>query len=750
MAALAGRVLGVAVCGYLMGHVSAVADDVAPPSAAPAKAAPAKAAPAKVARPRGEVWWIPRQGEVPSPGRFARPSAVDCAPDGRCLVADKGANRIVVYDAAGSEKKRLVVAAPEDADFLPGGGYLVVSAAAKAVLELDPDGATVWKYDGLGRPLDADRLANGNTLIADAQPPRVLEVDRAGSVVWSHEDGMLQPWDVELSAGGDVLVADYNRHEVRCIRRDGSTCWRVSHIGHPSSLHVLADGALLVGTHKAGSIVHIGSDHRVTGQWPLGRDLEDFALDVEITSGLAARFTTPRERLLVAQFARPEAPLPARARRAAAVEILDRLRAGPPPAAPRGVRRVRGVETQGKNLILILFDSLRQDHVPWHGYWRDTAPHLAALARSGVVFEQFITQAPWTKPSVASLLTSTHASVHGAISQKPQSQLPVSLVTIAEALSSAGYYTAAVMQNPHMGDRNSTKGFEQGYQTYTYVGPKVKGEDRTVHMATTAIDLLANRPSDAPFFLTMFFMNPHYPYDAAHKAFGDKGAGPSNPGPLNDYDAEILEADEQVGRVLEYLAQNDAAGSTIVVFTSDHGEEFGDHGARFHGDTLYDCVIHAPLVMSGLGWEGRFPGLVRTVDMLPTLLDFLGVPQPPELGKQISGVSVRPFLEAGVETTGLIAYSESKFRDNVHLVSERSETRKVIADFTADRARIFDLRTDPQEYNDIATAEESARELARLRRWEEGHREAPPDEGPPEPVSEADLERLRAAGYLGE
>jgi len=725
-----GRVLGLAVLGCLASFGRASATDVPP-------------------RPRGEVWWISRSGEVGPPARVVRPSAVDCAADGRCLVADKAGNRVIVYGASGAEEKQLSVALPEDADFLPGGGFLVTSAGKKAVLELDADGATVWTYDALARPLDADRLANGNTLIADAQPPRVLEVDRAGKVVWSYDEDLLQPWDVEVTADGDVLVADYNRHEVRCVRRDGSICWRVNHIGHPSTLLVLADGGLLVGAHKAGSIVHVGADRRVRGNYLVGRDLEDFALDMAPASVFSPLFAAPRERLVVANLTRPDADGPAPMRQAAAAQILDRLGADPPPAAG-GVRPLRDVDTAGKNIVLILFDSLRYDHVPWQGYWRDTAPNLASLARRGVVFEQFITQAPWTKPSLASMLTSTQPSVHGAIGQLPRSQLPMSLVTMAEALSAAGYYTAAVMQNPHMGDRNSSKGFEQGYQSYTYLPEKVKGEPTTVKMSSAAIDVLAKRPPGSPFFLTMFFLNPHYPYEAMPQPFGDRGAGPSNPGPINDYDAEVFEADAEVGKLLSYLTVSGAADRTIVVFTSDHGEEFGDHGTRFHGDTLYDCVIRAPLVVDGIDRTGRFAGLVRGVDLLPTLLDYLGVEPSAELAAQMSGASVRKFLAPGVATTGLVAYSESKFRDDVHLVSERSETRKVIADFEKNRARIFDLRTDPQEYNDIATDEESARELARLRRWEEGHHEAPADEGPTEPVSEADLERLRAAGYLGE
>ncbi len=668
---------------------------------------------------------------------FKRPSAVDVAADGRWLVADKAANRLVIFDASG-EKTYVAAAAPDDADFLPGGGYLITSSKTKSVIEIDSSGDTVWTYDSLERPLDADRLANGNTLIADGSPGRVLEVSPDGQVVWSHQEGLLKPSDVELAPDGSVLVADYNRHHVRCLERDGTTRWKLDHVGHPSSLQVLDDDrGILVGTHKAGAIVHADLDGRILGGWRIGQELDDLALSRSGT-------------LLVAYAVRPDAVMPSDERDIRLHQALDSVRGETAVRADSvGVVPVEGVRTEGKNLVVVLFDSLRSDHVPWHGYWRDTAPRLSELARSGLVFDQYITQAPWTKPSVASLLTSTYASTHGATSQKPQSQLPTSLATMAEALSSAGYYTAAVMQNPHMGDRRSSKGFEQGYERYEYVGEK-KHEPKQPRMtANRALMVVRERPLDRPFFLTLFFMNPHYPYEPHRESYGGKSDGPSNPGPINLYDAEIAEADAQIGRVLEFLEANGIADETIVVFSSDHGEEFGDHGKRFHGDTLYDCTINVPLVITGLDRVGRFPGLVSEVDLMPTLLDFLGVRGDDGLRAQMVGTSVRPLLEPGVARTGRVAYSQSRFRDNVHLVSERTETRKVIVDFTEGKTMIFDLVKDPHELIDLSTPETSALELARLRRWELGQDVAEPDEGPAEPVPEEVLERLRAAGYLG-
>jgi arylsulfatase A-like enzyme len=670
---------------------------------------------------------------------LGRPRAVDVAADGRWLVVDKAANRVVVFGPGDGDRKVLEVALPEDADFLPGGGYLITSGGEKAVIELDESGARVWEYAGLERPLDADRLAGGNTLITDARPPRVIEVDPSKKVVWSHAEGILFPWDAERAPDGSTLIADYNRHQVACVRPDGSTCWRLNHIGHPSAVQILDDGSVLVAAHKSGWLLWFDARRRGIGSWRLGEELNDFAF-------------AKNHGLITAQMLRGDGAFPERKRESLGRHVLRQLRAGAPAGGDEGggVEVAAAVETAKKNLVILLFDSLRIDHVPWHGYWRETAPRLHQLARRGLVFDQYITQAPWTKPSVASLLTSTHPSTHGATSQKPQSQLPVSLETIAETLWANGYFTVAVMENPHMGDRNSSKGFEQGYEIYRYVGGPRTDDKRPRLTVSEAVDILGKRPPDQPFFLTVFFMNPHYPYAPHQQRFGDKGSGPSNPGPINDYDSEIWEADEQVGRLLDFLAGSGHADDTIVVFSSDHGEEFGDHGKRFHGDTLYDCVISVPLVVAGLDRVGRFPGLVREIDLMPTLLDYLGIEVERPLAAQMAGVSVRRFLEPGVDATGLIAHSQSRFRDNTHLVSERSESRKVIADLEAGTAMIFDLTVDPQEYDDLATAETSAAELARLAAWESELEIAEPDAGPTEVIPEEVLERLRAAGYLGD
>jgi len=715
----------------------------APTGAAPASSSgaptPKSAAQPAIRRPLGNGSFVAEIGTGDAPPwkvAAARVSSVDTDTEGRRLVADRDKNSVTWYGADGALIDSFSVSSPLDADFLADGHILITSLGKRSVIEIDGDKRIVWERDDLAMPREAQRLENGNTLIAETQPPRVIEVDREGKIVWSYKGDLLFPAAVRPYGKDEIVVADYNRHRIDCIRRDGSVCWRVNHIGHPSQLVVLPDGGLLVAAHKAGGIVQVATDHTIRGYWRLTRDLEDFALAGDhLLLAIRPRGTQPPLASLQAPVGRILANVERGSRR---LQLRPAVTTRP------------DVDTRRRNLVIILFDSLRRDHVPWEGYWRRTMPVVAQLSRRSTTFSQYITQAPWTKPSVASLLTSTYPTTHGATSQKPFSQLPTALTTIAETLREAGYFTAAVMENPHMGDRKTAKGFDQGYESYTFLGEAKYADQMPGLMADRAIEVLRERPTDRPIFLTMFFMNPHYPYKPHRFFFGDEETGPSNPGSQNSYDAEIREADASIGRVLDELDKQGLGDRTIVVFTSDHGEEFMDHGKRFHGDTLFDCVLNPPLLIAGIDQVGHFPGLVREIDLFPTLLDYLGVTPSPALQAQMAGVSVRPYLERGVESTGLVAYSETRFRGGMRIVSERSEKRAVIADVGQRNVRIYDLEKDPQQYNDIATPAEQKAELRRLVRWQKSLRKVEREPRSRERLPDSVLERLRQAGYLND
>jgi len=389
----------------------------------------------------------------------------------------------------------------------------------------------------------------------------------------------------------------------------------------------------------------------------------------------------------------------------------------------------------GKNLVLILFDSLRYDHVPFNGYDRNTTPRLMELIDESVVFHQYITHAPWTKPSVASLLTSTYPSNHGVVEESPENRLASSLTTIAEVLKHNGYFTAAVMENPYM----MQEGFGQGFDEYHLYPAKRYGEEIPKLTADAALKILAGRPRNRPFFLMLFFMNPHFPYEPKEGSRFQLGSGVSTK--VDRYDSEIFEADAQVGRVLDAIREAGQMEETIVVFTTDHGEGMGEHGESFHGKTLYDATLKVPLLVYGLGQRGAVRGLVREIDLMQTLFDYLGAAIPEECAKQMMGISLRAAIRSLSATTGLVAVSETSYK-TVNRIAKRSEHSKIIVDWRTKTVERYDMRLDPQELNDLV-----ALERAKLFAWREGQWFSPPAPAT-EWVSQEIIDELKAVGYL--
>lgn len=643
---------------------------------------------------------------------------------GRRLVADNG-GWVRVYDENGARAQELSVRGPSDADFLEGDRILVTSQAEGWVREYDVRGEVVWERKRLDRPRDAERLTNGNTLIVEAT--RVIEVDRKGNVVWSHDRDLDLPIRAIPDGDGNVLIAEYNGHRVTSVKRDGSIAWRINDIGHPSGLVALPDRSLLASVSYVGMIVRFDRELEQLDRWRFGGRVEAF--DVSPEGRLLVALTPSAEARRESAFA------PGRAAEVARLAV--------PNAAP--------VERRKRHLVLVLFDSLRWDHVPWSGYFRDTAPNLQELSRSALVFDQYIVHAPWTKPSVASLFTSTHPSEHGVVKQKDDVTLHRRFVTLAEALRDAGYFTAALMGNPYMKEGNPAEGFRQGFESYEYFQEIGHEAELPRRIGDRAVELINSRPTDRPLFLTIFLMNPHYPYQPKSAYFGSPLAGPSNPGPINDYDGEIFDGDIEIGRVIAALRGRDLLDRTVFVFTSDHGEEFGDHKHQlFHGKTLYDCVLRVPLFITGLGRTGRFPGLVREIDVLPTLLDYLNVPMSLDLAAQAQGVSLRKFIESDARTTGLAAYVETEFVDEIQLLGRRTEGALLVVDRLQKSVERYDLTRDPQQYNNLRGG---SSEAAALLRWSETRRR--PSKGASSagrPLERAQLgaverEQLRRLGY---
>jgi len=322
------------------------------------------------------------------------------------------------------------------------------------------------------------------------------------------------------------------------------------------------------------------------------------------------------------------------------------------------------------NILFIAVDTLRADYLQaFNPDARPKTPNLLALAGDSVVFQNAIAQSSWTKASFGSIFSGMYPEAHGATSKV--SALPQDVTTFAEVLHDGGYYTRGYSNNPNI---TSIFNYNQGFVDYTDLKPnlyfgakgsceKLIGYDilrKVVQVFYSKVlrgrisitdfyqpaDVLtdlglewidsAARPKDAPFMLFLHYMDPHDPYrDPERPGKGYARVQMANPDPekwkeafIRSYSYEIEYMDEHVGRLIAGLKERGLYDDTLIVFTSDHGEEFHEHGGWWHGLSLYDEQINIPLIMKlpGNAAKGLYINdLARHVDIAPTLAKFAGL-----------------------------------------------------------------------------------------------------------------------------
>ncbi len=317
------------------------------------------------------------------------------------------------------------------------------------------------------------------------------------------------------------------------------------------------------------------------------------------------------------------------------------------------------------NVLLILIDALRADHLGCYGYARGTSPAIDDLSERAVLFEKARSQASWTKPSIPSLLTGLYPIQHKvsmgmterAIRQSSD-VLADEHVTLAEALKARGYATAAFVENTQI---SSSMGFAQGFDLYS----ENLGDAKAI--GASFIKWFESRPR-RPFFAYVHFLDPHWPYtppppydefprpegttvdfnNVNWKYFerevqsGEIVLTPEDLAAVQSlYDGEIRYADSVIGHMLDALQKGDAYENTIIVITSDHGEAFMEHGTVGHGDAPYEEVLRVPLLVRSPGINpGRITDQVQTIDIMPTILDLVGAAIPGD----VAGRSLRPLM----------------------------------------------------------------------------------------------------------
>jgi arylsulfatase A-like enzyme len=423
--------------------------------------------------------------------------------------------------------------------------------------------------------------------------------------------------------------------------------------------------------------------------------------------------------------------------------------------------------TQGSNVILVSIDTLRPDHLGCYGYPKPTSPNIDRLARESVLFRTAIAHAPSTTPSHASIFTSLIPARHLALRAFGAAISP-GAVTMAEHLQRAGYRTVSYNGG---GQVSAAYGFDRGFETYeSRPGASFR---EIVAEATRWLDAHEGER----FFMFLHTYEVHAPYapDARHLALFDAdyaGELPSETSPrllieINDgkrqvtprdiehivatYDAEIRSMDEGMGGLVDRLRRGGLDRRTLLVFTSDHGEEFGEHGQiGKHSHTLYDEVLRVPLVLrfpdrAHAGRSVREP--VRGVDIMPTVLEVLGLKAP----NGLDGASVLDLLGTRQRAPGP-AVAQIDLRSDPPPRAIRTERDKFIDPGAPGAQEYYDLAQDPGERRNLALDAERHARVAALRRQIEDA--WPTRSGSVRAITPArvnpDTERqLRALGYTG-
>jgi arylsulfatase A-like enzyme len=355
------------------------------------------------------------------------------------------------------------------------------------------------------------------------------------------------------------------------------------------------------------------------------------------------------------------------------------------------------------DLLLVTIEAVRADHVGSYGYARDTTPRLDAWAASAAAFEHAYTTSPVTDRALASFVGGLYPTAFSEAQDYWEHAVDPRRVLLAERLADAGYETGAI----HSFRLFSEHGLDQGIEKVALLTTKATQDARAC--TTRAIRMWKHlRERDGPAFLWVHYYEPHSRYTPpeAHRAWGGER-------PLDLYDAELRYVDQEIGRLLDAVAATQSPRGTLVVVTSDHGEEFGDHGGKGHARQLYDESVRVPLWIAGPGISPRrIGGRVSLVDLMPTVLDLLEIPVPAHL----QGVSQAAVLRGGELVRRPIFIEQYRHgSERVQKLAVVDGDDKLLFDRDAQLFELYDLRADPAELDDRADAEPALRaELAAL------------------------------------
>lgn len=446
------------------------------------------------------------------------------------------------------------------------------------------------------------------------------------------------------------------------------------------------------------------------------------------------------------------------------------------PAAPAGAG----------NILFVVVDTLRADHLPSYGYRNVTTPNLDRFARDAIRFDAAFANASWTRPSFASILTGRYPASHRTMAKSDA--LPDALITLPEALQRGGYHTLGVVTNYNIAPFFN---FHQGFDRYRYLEPNfVLGANDTAaklllvqalrqvietaraksgrvevgsayqDAETVNRELFSQlqRAPKQPFFLFAAYMDPHdpyypHPYDgtAYARAAHQKPTASEAPALLRLYDGEIHYWDEHFGELIGELERRGLYDDLTIVVTADHGEEFQEHGGFWHGTTLYDEALHVPLFIKLPHGQRRgevIQHFTQSIDLMPSLLKLAGLPIPDGVqGQDLFEPHDRLFAEESQEGNVLQALRVQRAGSALKLIDANAGNPRGLP-----ARELFRVDQDPGEQVDLSREESELVDWAQHvldRQRDDAARGRAARHGVDIAADVTSAERLRALGYAG-
>ncbi len=414
------------------------------------------------------------------------------------------------------------------------------------------------------------------------------------------------------------------------------------------------------------------------------------------------------------------------------------------------------------NVVLIIIDTIRPDRLGCYGYHAPTSPNIDRFAQECMVFEDAVTCSPLTLPSVSAMLTSTYP-VFNNVRYNGIFFLGNSSITLAEILKKEGYKTAAFIGGFPL---DSQFGVDQGFDIYDddfsnsrekrrhgWIGHSVEDFERTAEEVNQKAIAWLNAVKDERFFLVVHYFDPHLPYappSPYREAFTDP------------YNGEVAYTDEHVGRLLDTLEKLGLKRNTLIILTGDHGESLGTHNEITHGEFIYDTTVLIPLMLyhhERIPAGRRIDTMVKSIDIMPTILDFLDIPKSPHTqGRSLLPASGGTLEETPILLEATLHYYESENLGHEPIMITGLRTREwKLVHATVEKkggfswtAELYDVANEPSELTDLKNRNQAT--FAHLLSEMNSLIKTSSADGLPKDnylqIDEESREKLKALGYL--